>query len=110
MDGSSGFGPPTYPPSRHDVFLAVAYWAFVPVTAAGQRGRFTPLPRIHLYIVTTASEVCPLTEAGLIVKNELMCLTPAEKGGNFLDAVDNPGGQSVQGFARVIDAPFPYGV
>ena len=48
MDGSSGFGPPTHPPSRHDVFTAVAFRVFVPFTAAGQRGRFTPLPRIHL--------------------------------------------------------------
>ena len=29
--------------------MTVAYRAFVPFTAAGQRGLFTPLPFIHLY-------------------------------------------------------------
>ena len=28
----------------------VAYWAFVPFTAAGQRGICTPLPHIHPYM------------------------------------------------------------
>ena len=50
MDRSSGFGlMPTCPPSRHDCLTTVASWAFVPVTAAGQRGFFTPLPNIHLH-------------------------------------------------------------
>jgi hypothetical protein len=47
VDGSSGFGLPTRPPSRHDRIMTVASWAFVPFTAAGQRGFLTPLPLIH---------------------------------------------------------------
>jgi hypothetical protein len=29
------------------VTMTVAYWDFVPITAAGQRGHFTPLPSAH---------------------------------------------------------------
>jgi len=36
---------PTHPPSRHGVTHDSGFlWAFVPFTAAGQRGIFTPLP------------------------------------------------------------------
>ena len=66
-DGSSGFGLPTCPPSRHDRVMTVASWAFVPFTAAGQRGFFTPLPLIHLHYETTVkttSFVSPLWEKG----------------------------------------------
>ncbi len=48
MDRSSGFGRPTHPPSHHDCLMTVAFRVFVPITAAGQRGLFTPLPCIHL--------------------------------------------------------------
>ena len=40
MDGSSGFGPPTHPPSPHGSIARVAFRAFVPFTAAGQREEF----------------------------------------------------------------------
>ena len=49
MDGSSGFGPPTRPPSHHDRVMTVVLRAFVPFTAAGQRGHLTPLPHIHAF-------------------------------------------------------------
>ncbi len=91
MDGSSGFGLPTHPPSRHGMFMAVAFRVFVPFTAAGQRGRFTPLPRIHLHIVNIRFEVWQLTEAGLIVKNLLTCPLPAKVARYFFYAADSLG-------------------
>jgi hypothetical protein len=51
MDRYSGSGRPTCPPSQ--VFPSGFFSpdgeerAFVPITAAGQRGLFTPLPHIH---------------------------------------------------------------
>ena len=53
MDRYSGSGPPTCPPSQ--VFPSGfsspdgEERAFVPITAAGQRGLFTPLPHIHSF-------------------------------------------------------------
>jgi hypothetical protein len=49
MDRSSGSGPPTHPPSHHERLTTVALRAFVPITAAGQRGILTPLPLAHLH-------------------------------------------------------------
>lgn len=38
---------PAFPETLSSGFLCVAQWVFVPVTAAGQRGLYTPLPRFH---------------------------------------------------------------
>ncbi len=54
MDLSSGLGRPTHLPSHHGLFMTVVLQVFVPVTAAGQRGLFTPLPHIHLFCLFTA--------------------------------------------------------
>jgi len=67
MDWFSGFGPPTYPPSRHELFMTVAIWVFVPFTAAGQRGILTPLPHIHLHVFELLDS--PLTKVGFFVKS-----------------------------------------
>jgi hypothetical protein len=57
MDRSSGLGLPTHLPSHHGSFMTVVLQVFVPVTAAGQRGLFTPLPHIHLFCLFTGGEV-----------------------------------------------------
>lgn len=57
MDLSSGLGRPTHLPSHHGLFMTVVLQVFVPVTAAGQRGLFTPLPHIHLFCLFTAVQI-----------------------------------------------------
>jgi hypothetical protein len=36
--------------------MTVVFQVFVPVTAAGQRGLFTPLPHIHLFVHSWLTE------------------------------------------------------
>lgn len=56
MDRSSGLGRPTHLPSHHGSSMTVVLQVFVPVTAAGQRGLFTPLPHIHLFVHSQLTE------------------------------------------------------
>ena len=59
MERSSGSGPPTCPPSQ-DIsqwLFASRRQAFVPITAAGQRGICTPLPLLNSFEFNLVSAV-----------------------------------------------------
>jgi hypothetical protein len=60
--------------------MTVAFRVFVPITAAGQRGLFTPLPCIHLYLLLFKSYDGELYKRICFVKVKMAAWTPAYAG------------------------------
>ena len=81
------------------VTMTVAYWDFVPITAAGQRGHLTPLPSAHPFGYQPTNRAPGLCQGS----------KPRGALRHFLDPGHGPGAQAVEALGDDADPPLFHG-